>query len=94
MPDIDYQSSSFNALYMMKGAQHSNAAQLFINWALSKEAGALWAENLEDNSRRSDVPVFDQSIALKPGEKYLVSQDEPFLEDVEKTQQLAKDILN
>jgi iron(III) transport system substrate-binding protein len=94
MPDIDYQSSSFNALYMMKGAQHSNAAQLFINWALSKEAGALWAENLQDNSRRSDVAVFDQSIALKPGVKYLVSQDEPFLEDVEKTQQLAKDILN
>jgi hypothetical protein len=40
------------------------------------------------------VPVFDPSIALKPGEKYLVSQDEPFLEDVEKTQKLANEVLN
>ena len=65
-----------------------------MNWSLSKEAGALRAENLEDNSRRTDVPVFDPSIALKPGEKYLVSQDEPFLEDVEKTQKLANEVLN
>ncbi|HEX3245465.1 MAG TPA: extracellular solute-binding protein [Chloroflexota bacterium] len=94
MADIDYQSSSFNAVYFMKNAAHPKAAQVFINWALSKEAGALWAENLEDNSRRTDVPVFDPSIALKPGEKYLVSQDEPFLEDVEKTQKLANEVLN
>jgi iron(III) transport system substrate-binding protein len=94
MPDVDYQTSSFNALYVMKDVAHPNAAKVFINWALSKEAGALWSQNLEDNSRRADVPLFDEAIALKPGTDYIVSQDEPILEEVERTQKIAADALN
>ncbi len=42
---------------MLNGAPHPNAAKLFINWLLSREAQTDWARRGRVNSRRLDVPV-------------------------------------
>lgn len=94
LQDIEYVSHSFNAMWLLKDAPHPNAAKVFINWALGKEAGALWATNLEDNSRRADVPVFEPITAIAKGETFVNVQREDMLEETEVTQKIAQEVLN
>jgi iron(III) transport system substrate-binding protein len=44
-------------LGLLNGAPHPNAAKLFVNWLLSREAQIDWAKRGRVNSRRLDVPV-------------------------------------
>jgi iron(III) transport system substrate-binding protein len=94
MPDVDYLTSSFNAMWLCKDAMHPNAAKVWINWALGKEAGALWGPSLEDNSRRADVAAYDPSIAAKRGDPFIISSHETMLDEADKTQKIASDVLN
>jgi ABC-type Fe3+ transport system substrate-binding protein len=94
LADIEYVSHSFNAMWLMKEPPHPNAAKLFINWALTRETGMLWAEHLQDNSRRADVPVADADTQVKKGESFINIQHEEMLEETEKTQNIAKEVLN
>jgi iron(III) transport system substrate-binding protein len=43
------------AMGLINRAPHPNAAKVFVNWALSREGQQLYAQYLEDNSRRLDV---------------------------------------
>jgi len=92
--DLESVSHSFNCMHLCKDAAHPNAAKLFINWALTKDAGVLWSQGLEDNSRRADVPVIDPQTEVKRGEKFINVQHEEYLDETEKTQELARQVLN
>jgi iron(III) transport system substrate-binding protein len=94
LADLEYVSHSFNSLWLCKDAVHPNAAKLFINWALTREAGVLWSQNLEDNSRRADVPVIDGQTEVRRGDTFINVQHEEYLDETEKTQEIAREVLN
>src|SRR5262249_46321223 len=50
LPEVDYQSSG-SLVWLMNHAPRPNAARVFINWLLTKEAQAAWAKELQTNSR-------------------------------------------
>src|SRR5207249_4734449 len=54
-PEMDTVNSSSSALWLVNKAPHPNAARLFINWLLTKDAQVVWAREVETNSRRVDV---------------------------------------
>lgn len=60
---------------LMNRAPHSNAALLFINWFLNREAQTTWSKVLNLQSRRLDVPVDHLPVYLKikPAGNYWVS---------------------
>lgn len=55
-------------------ASHPNAAKVFLNWVLSREAQIAWQKHLETNSLRMDIPKDDLPPAFVPskGVQYLM----------------------
>ncbi|MFN0071398.1 MAG: ABC transporter substrate-binding protein [Chloroflexota bacterium] len=94
LDDLEYTSHGFNCMVLLKDAPHPAAAKLFINWNLTKEAAQVWAANVADNPRRADIPVPDPATEVKRGEKLMNIQHEELLEETEKTQNIAKEVLN
>jgi ABC-type Fe3+ transport system substrate-binding protein len=94
IPEGTYLYSQTGILWMLNGPPHPNAAKVYANWLLSKEGGAAWSEHIGDNSRRSDVPVADESKVPTRGVQYLNIQAEDLLDEQQKTQDLAKQLLN
>jgi ABC-type Fe3+ transport system substrate-binding protein len=94
MVETDYVNAGNKTMWLMKSAPHPNAAKVLMNWSLGKESGIAHSQNIEENSRRADVPVFDPSVALQPGVDYVFVDSEPMLDEIEKTQKFAKDLLN
>jgi ABC-type Fe3+ transport system substrate-binding protein len=60
---------------LMNRAPHGNAALLFINWFLNREAQTTWSRVLNLQSRRLDVPLdhIPPYLIIKPGKNYWVS---------------------
>ncbi len=81
-------------IVFLKNAPHPNAARVFVNWVLSKEAGTIAAKAFGAQSAREDVATdfLDPVMLRQPGVKYY-SQ---FTEDAEgkkrEYMQLAKEI--
>lgn len=50
-----------NQMWMIDKAPHPNAAKLFLNWILTREAQALFADSTKRNSRRIGVAPSDAS---------------------------------
>jgi iron(III) transport system substrate-binding protein len=94
IPEGTYEYSQTGILWMLNGPPHPNAAKVYANWLLSKDGGTAWAENIGDNSRRADVPVADETKVLTKGVQYLNIQAEELLDEQQKTQDLAKQLLN
>jgi ABC-type Fe3+ transport system substrate-binding protein len=94
MVETDYVNAGNKTMWLLKNAPHPNAAKVLMNWALGKESGIAHSQNIEENSRRADVPVFDPEVALQPGVDYVFVDSEAMLDEIEKTQQFAKDLLN
>jgi ABC-type Fe3+ transport system substrate-binding protein len=94
VPDLDYVYPNASVAWYMKEAPHPNAAKVFINWLLSKEGGYAMSSNTGDNSRRADVPVADPTRVPVKGVEYLRLQIEEMLDEVQKTQEIAKSVLN
>jgi iron(III) transport system substrate-binding protein len=57
--------------FMLSKAPHPNAAKLYVNWLLSKEAVAGYSQLINFNPRRLDVPPGDPSAVPQQGETYL-----------------------
>ncbi len=57
-------------------APHPNAAKLLLNWLLSREGAADFAQRTGYNVRRLDVPVANAESALDLKRKYLDTDDE------------------
>lgn len=54
----------WGGVMLMNRAPHPNAAKVFLNWLLGREAQEIWAKLGTTNSRRLDVPVGDPDRAL------------------------------
>ncbi len=54
-PNYNVMSPAWGALFVFNNAPHPNAARVFANWMLEKEAQADWAKRGNVNSRRTDV---------------------------------------
>jgi ABC-type Fe3+ transport system substrate-binding protein len=57
---------------LMNRAPHSNAAVVFINWFLNREAQTAWSKALNLQTRRRDVPLdhIPSYLIVKPGGRY------------------------
>jgi iron(III) transport system substrate-binding protein len=93
-PDCDFVTSDSNHFWMLNKAAHPNAAGAFINWALTQEGSAGYSKTIGVNSRRADVPPVNESTAITPGVDYVSTDLESFLPQQQKTQELAKALLD
>jgi iron(III) transport system substrate-binding protein len=94
MPEMDYLFSGSNILQHIANAPHPAAAKLFVNWLLTKEGSTSYGRNIQDNSRRVDVEPFDPSILPPKGTDYILLDKEDVLPEIEKSQEIAKSVLN
>ncbi len=94
MVETDSVNAGNRTMWYLKNAPHPNAAKVYMNWSLSREAGLITSQQVEENSRRADVPVFDESTALQKGVDYVFVDSEAMLDEIEKTQNLAKSLIN
>jgi iron(III) transport system substrate-binding protein len=65
-----FASASYGGVALVNRAPHPNAAKVYINWLLGKEAQTVLAQAAGWVSRRKDVPPGDPEAVLKPGVKY------------------------
>jgi iron(III) transport system substrate-binding protein len=56
--------SKWGNVMLMNRAPNPNAAKLFINWLLSQQAQAAWAQSASVNSRRVDVTPGNPDFAI------------------------------
>jgi iron(III) transport system substrate-binding protein len=52
-----WSTASFGSLVLLSKMPHPNAATVFVNWLLTKEAQTAWSQALYHMSRREDVPT-------------------------------------
>ena len=92
--DVDHVTIANETAYLVNNAPHPNAAKLFLNWLLTKEGQAVWCKYAETNSRRTDVPVLREDMTMTPGKKYPRVDLESFTIEIDRTQQIALEVLN
>ncbi len=92
LPEMDYQSSG-SLVWLLNKAPHPNAAKVFINWRLTREAQAAWAKELKTNSRFVGVEPGDPHSVVPHGLNLLQIDAEELLPEVVKTQDLAKQLI-
>jgi iron(III) transport system substrate-binding protein len=56
--------SKWGNVMLMQRAPNPNAAKLFVNWILTKDAQAAWAKSASVNSRRTDVTPANPTLAI------------------------------
>jgi iron(III) transport system substrate-binding protein len=91
--EMDYVNSSDHVLHYANKAPNPNASKVFVNWVLSKEGSTVYATLSRDNSRRSEVPVTDPNLVPEKGRDYVTIDAEPLIDEILKTQKVAKEIL-
>jgi iron(III) transport system substrate-binding protein len=95
LPDIDSAGPSTNGtLWLVNKAPHSNAAKVYINWFLSKDGQEAWTSITTDNSRRLDVTPKDPATVVPAGLALPDLNEEKYLPEIAKTQELAKQLIN
>lgn len=92
-PEIDYLNSADHVLHYVNRAPHPNVARVFANWVLSKDGGASVSKNVTDNSRRADVPVYDPDLVADRSIDWVVIDSAPLVDEILKTQDVAKAVL-
>jgi iron(III) transport system substrate-binding protein len=88
---LDTISPGFGSLALINRAPHPNAAKVYANWLLSREAQREWAEKTQRNSRRLDVPPGDPSRTPKPGVNYIETLKEAMEPKAERVLKLARE---
>jgi ABC-type Fe3+ transport system substrate-binding protein len=89
---MDYQASG-SLVWLMNRAPHPNAARVFINWLLTREAQAAWAKELQTNSRFTGVEPGDPHTVVPAGVSLTQIDSEEMLPEVVKTQDIAKSLI-
>lgn len=87
-------SGGNTALSLSNKPAHPNAAQVFINWLLTKEGATILAKETLFQSARIDVPTdfLKPDEIRKPEVKYFISETEDFLKQQDEHMKLAKEI--
>lgn len=80
-------------IWLVNKAPHPNAAKLFINWLLGKDAQALWAKETQTNSRRVDVEPGGPDRAPERGKKYVQIDAEDVIPKIDETRKLVTEVL-
>jgi iron(III) transport system substrate-binding protein len=94
LPDLDSGGPSTNGtLWLVNKAPHPNAARVYINWFLSREGQENWTSITTDNSRRLDVTPKDPATVVPDGLMLANLNEEKYLPDIAKTQELAKQLI-
>jgi iron(III) transport system substrate-binding protein len=94
LPDIDSAGPSTNGtLWLVNRAPHPKAAMVYLNWFLSKDGQDAWTTITVDNSRRLDVTPKDPATVVAAGLVLPNLNEEKYLPDVAKTQELAKQLI-
>jgi ABC-type glycerol-3-phosphate transport system substrate-binding protein len=84
-----YGNSGGSNTVVIKNRPHPNAARVFLNWSLSKEVTAQMSKEMDEDSRRTDVPEQAPPDAQRvPGVKYWEAQREEYAQDVKAAQAL------
>jgi iron(III) transport system substrate-binding protein len=92
-PEMDTFNSSSSTVWLVNRAPHPNAAKVFVNWLLTKDAQIVWAREVETNSRRIGVEPGNPMYAVPRGAKLLQVDAEENLPEVVKTQDIAKAVI-
>jgi iron(III) transport system substrate-binding protein len=94
LPDIDAAGPSTNGtLWLVNKAPHPNAAKVYLNWFLSKEGQEAWTSITTDNSRRLDVAPKDPVTVVPDGLVLPNLNEEKYLPEIARTQDLAKQLI-
>jgi iron(III) transport system substrate-binding protein len=91
-PEMDTVNFS-STLWLVNKAPHPNAAKVFVNWLLTKEAQTVWAREVETNSRRVGVEPGNADLVPPRGAKLFQVDAEENLAEVVKTQDIAKAVI-
>jgi len=86
-------SSSSSTIWLVNRAPHPNAAKVFINWLLTRDAQVTWAKEVETNSRRSGIEPGNPQYLVPPEAKLIQIDAEENLPEVVKTQDIARAVI-
>ena len=92
-PEMDTMNSSSSTVWVINRAPHPNAAKVFVNWLLTKDAQVVWAREIETNSRRVGVEPGNPSLVVPRGAKLMQVDAEENLAEVVKTQDIGKAVI-
>jgi iron(III) transport system substrate-binding protein len=92
-PEMASMSSSSSTIWLVNRAPHPNAAKVFINWLLTRDAQVVWAKEVETNSRRVGVEPGNPQYAVPPEAKFMQIDAEENLPEVVKTQDIARAVI-
>jgi iron(III) transport system substrate-binding protein len=87
-----YRTSGNANVAIANRAPHPNAAKLYVNWLLSKEAGTLFSRATGDASLRVDVPTDHLESRVIPAPEWPITNTEEALKAEEPTLALLKEI--
>lgn len=92
LPELDVVSFS-STVWLVNRAPHPNAARLFVNWLLTKDAQTHWAREVEQNSRRAGIEPGNPHLLPPKGARLFQVDAEENLPEVIKTQDIAKAVI-
>lgn len=89
-------SASQGVVGLVNRAPHPNAAKVFINWLLTKEAQTLMSQLTGDPSRRLDVSQdhVDPAVRVPAGSKFASSDTEEMIKKRQELQKLSRETWN
>ena len=94
LPDLDSAGPSTNGtVWLVNNTPHPNAAKVYLNWFLSKEGQEAWTSITVDNSRRLDVTPKDDATVVPAGLQLPDLNEEKYLPEIARTQDLAKQLI-
>jgi iron(III) transport system substrate-binding protein len=92
-PEMSTMSSSSSTVWLVNRAPHPNAAKVFINWLLTRDAQVVWAKEVETNTRRVGIEPGNPQYAVPPDAKLMQIDAEENLPEVVKTQDIARAVI-
>lgn len=92
--DGHWKTGATSHIGLINQAPHPNAAKLFINWFLGREAQTLNSKTDLLPSARLDVPTdhVDPATVIKPGVEYFNANTEDFILTAPERMKVARDI--
>jgi iron(III) transport system substrate-binding protein len=82
----------FGTVSLVNRGPHPNAARVYLNWLLSKEAQSLYAQTSGQSSRRLDAQAVDPEVTPEAGVRYLNAQKQRYQEMRKKVNEIAKEV--